>query len=212
MDKRYAIFDMDGTITDSMPYWDGLIREYLASQGIHKLPAGLGDSVKHLNITQTAGVLIEKFGLTGSPAKVGMAMNAIMEDHYTRDVVLKPGVVDYLDRLREQKVHMAVASATALPLIRLCLDRLGLSSYFDTLQSCYELGVGKDRPDVYDACTALWGVKREEAAVFEDSFSGAATAKAAGYYVVGIYDELGRDRWEAMQELADEHILDWRQA
>ena len=88
---------------------------------------------------------------------------------------MKEGVALYLDRLRRDGVRMCVASATALPLMKACLDRLGVLDYFDFLLSCEEVGWGKDRPDVYHEAARRLGASPGEIAVYEDALGAAKT-------------------------------------
>ena len=130
----------------------------------------------------------------------------MMEMHYRKDVPLKDGVAEYLKSLAERGVRMCVASATAEPLMQACLKRLGVLECFDFLLSCETVGAGKNRPDVYFAAAQRLGCRPEEAAVYEDALYAAKTAKQAGFYVVGIYDETAGRHWQELSQLADETI------
>ena len=210
MDKRFAIFDMDGTLVDSMGYWKGLVGEYLARLGIANIPEDLPQRLMSMTMTQGAELLIRTFGLSDTAEEMIARQNAIMEDHYRRDIPLKPGVKAYLQSLREQEVQMCVASATAEPLIKACLTRLGVRDYFRFILSCESIGVSKERPDIFHLAAKRLGAKPGDIAVYEDALHAAKTAKAAGYYVVAVYDENGKDRWEEIKALADEFITRWQ--
>ena len=104
---------------------------------------------------------------------------------------------------------MCVASATAEPLMEACLSRLGVAHYFQFLLSCETVGAGKSRPDVYFTAAERLGARPEEIAVYEDALYAARTAKEAGFYVVGIYDDSASEHWDELKELADEWIKEW---
>ena len=209
MDKRYAIFDMDGTLTDSMRFWRDLGGDYLAAKGLHPDPE-LVRVVQTMTMHQGARHFMDCFGLAGPEQVIVDEMNAIMAGHYRRDVPLKPGVAAYLEMLAARGVKMCVATATAGPLARDCLERLGVADRFEAILSSEDLGVSKERPDLFFLAARQLGGAPEETAVFEDALYAARTAKAAGFYTVGVYDPWGDGTWETLRALADETITDWR--
>ena len=207
MDKKYAIFDLDGTLVDSMGYWDDLAVEYLRGQGVETVSDELLQRTAPLLMSATLALFIREFGLDDTPERAQKSLLGIMEDHYRRDILLKPGVPAYLDGLARRGVSMCVVSATPEALMRLCLERLGVRKYFRFALSCESVGAGKDRPDIYHAAAARLGAPGPaDTAVYEDSNVAARTAKAAGYYTVGVYDVCEADHWEELTALADETV------
>ncbi|MGN0993730.1 MAG: HAD family hydrolase [Butyricicoccus sp.] len=209
MDKKFAIFDMDGTLIDSMGYWQRLGIEYLTGKGVTGDLTDVLERIKPMTMTESAALFSAEFGLAGTPAELAAEMNGIMETHYRADILLKPGVAAYLAALRADGVRLCVASATAPDLVAACLERLGVLDHFEFLLSCEEVGAGKDKPDVYLAAADRLGAQPGEAAVYEDALYAARTAKEAGFYTVGVYDPSGEAHWGEMTALADETITDW---
>lgn len=219
---------MDGTLVDSMGYWKRLAGEYLASHGVTEIPGDILEKIKPMTMTESAALFIQEFGLPGTPESVTKDMNNMMNEHYRRDIPLKPGVKEYLNRLKEKGVCMCVASATAEPLMEACLTRLGVRDDFEFLLSCETVGAGKKQPDVYLESIRRMGAEPSETAVYEDALYAAQTAKNAGFYVMGVQDEstaqcwepeneadpdsVRINCWEKMKRLADETIEDWNAA
>lgn len=211
MNKNFCIFDMDGTLTDSMHFWRDLGRDYLRSKGVEPEEKLLW-MVRTMTMAEAARHFIDCFGLTGPPEAIVGEMNAIMAEHYRRDVPLKPGVKDYLEALRGRGARLCVATATAEPLARDCLARLGVAGRFAFIASCEDIGVSKDEPDLFLLAAERLGAAPEEIAVFEDAPYAVETAKRAGFYTVGVYEASYAPKWEAVRALAHETITDWREA
>jgi len=212
MNKAYAIFDMDGTLVDSMGYWQSLEREFLIQKGVTEGIDEILERTKPMTLEEASTLFIETFHMAGTPAQLADEIHAIMEGHYRHDVLPKPGAKEYLDRLRDRGVKMCVASATPAPLIRLCLERLGLCHYFDFILSCVDVGAGKSRPDVYLECARRLDAKPGEIAVFEDAVYAVRSSKAAGFYVVGVQDRCNTGFWEEIASTAHETVGDWNLA
>lgn len=208
MDKQFAIFDMDGTLIDSMVFWKHLASEYLHSKGVRQIPEDLPERIKPMTMSESASLFKREFGLTGDPEA---EMNAMMEAHYRDDIPLKPGVAEYLQTLRRRGVRMCVASATAEHLMEACLKRLGVRDCFEFLLSCEAVGAGKRSPLVYQESAGRLHAAPAEIAVYEDALYAIQTAKAAGYYVVGVYDDSAAKNWQAIEGIADEVVLNWEE-
>ena len=212
MDKRFDIFDMDGTLVDSMVYWKRLATEFLESKGVLEISPTVLERIKPMTMTESAALFIKECELSGTDESVAEEMNAMMDEHYRRDIPLKPGVTVYLEALQRKGVAMCVASATAEELMDACLSRLGVAHYFSFLLSCETVGIGKNRPDVYWESAKRLGAESAEIAVYEDALYAAETAKNAGFYTVAVRDDSNQPHWENLTALADEAILDWQTA
>ncbi len=210
MNKKYAIFDMDGTLVDSMAFWDRLAEEYLHYKGVKEVPAYVLERLAPMTLEESAELFRITFGLPGTAESLMTEMSELMDGHYRIDVPLKPGAKEYLQSLSERGVKMCVASATPEDLMKECLERVGVLDLFSFVLSCDSVGTGKDRPDVFHEASRILGASCPgDVAVYEDAVYAVRTAKNAGYYLVAIYDKSSEAHWQEIERLADESYKSW---
>ena len=206
MDKKFAIFDMDGTLVDSMPIWKNLAYEYLHSKGIKDIPVEVMQDIMPMTLIESSTYFIRYFNLDCSPQNVMEDMSKIMQYHYENDIELKPKAMDYILKLHDKGVIMCVASSTSHNLMDKCLTRLGIKKYFSFLISSEEVGVGKSSPKVYLEAVKRMNATVLETAVFEDALFAINTAKEAGFYTVGVYEKIDRDSVLDVKNAVDEFL------
>jgi len=206
MDKKYAIFDMDGVLVDSMEIWEKLPVEFLEKKGVHEVSGEILEKVRTLMLSESAALFVREFGLSMTPEEAAAEMDAIMAEHYRCDIGPKKGVKQYLEALEAGSVRMCVASATPEHLAESCLKRLGIRGFFQFLLSCETVGAGKSSPEIYLTAAARLGSRPEETAVYEDTPGPLKTAKKAGFHTVAVFDGASAAFWESMKEAADEAL------
>lgn len=209
MKKQFAIFDMDGTLVDSMGFWNKLVDEFLARRGLPPFSPELQEESIALTAEGTGELIIRTYGLSGTPAQIAGEINGLMEAHYRADVPLKPGAAGFLERMKAAGFQMCIASSTAPALLDICLRRLGVRDYFEFLLSCEEVGVGKTQPDVYLEAARRLGGTPENTVIFEDILVAAQTAKGAGFSLGVIYDVNSDAEQEQLKKLANCYFTRW---
>ena len=202
-----AIFDLDGTLLDSMFIWDTIGEEYLRSLG--KEPhEDLKETFMTLTLEEAAEYYREHYGVTLSVKEIVDGVNAMVEQTYRTKVTLKPGISEYLAWLKENRVRMCVATVTDRYLVEETLERLGVRHYFSEIFTCAEVGFGKDKPVIYQKALEHLGTEKSDTYVFEDLPFALNTAKTDGFPTVGVYDrhEVHQDE---LKGLADYYIFDF---
>ena len=192
---RGAIFDVDGTLLDSMFIWDTIGETYLRSIG-YQPKENLNETFKNMSLHQAARYYQTEYGVTRSIDEIMDGVNAMLERYYRFEVPLKPGVAELLERLRQNGVKLCIATATDRHLVEAALDRCGVLSCFGEIFTCNEVGHGKDEPDIFEEALRFLGTRREETLVFDDALYAVRTAKEAGFPVAAVYDSHERSQAE----------------
>ena len=199
-----AIFDLDGTLTDSMYIWDeapkALVRRYGGEP-----PEDLAVALKEMGRREASEYLIKTFHMDCTPEEVMDAINELVTVEYRDRVCLKPGADRLLQRLALLEVPCAVATASETFQAQAALERLGVWNRFQFAVSSIQCGP-KTGPEVYLEAARRLGSKPEGTLVFEDALHAAQTAQRAGFLVAGVYDpSAGPDR-EAMERVCNWYL------
>lgn len=203
-----AIFDMDGTLLDSMPVWDDVGIKYLISLGIHP-EEDLKEEIKDMSFNQSVRYFQKKYGIEKSEKEMIDGINKLVEKFYFEEAELKEGIREILLYLRKNNVKMCIATATDRYLVDNSMKMCGVREYFSAIFTCNEVGHGKDEPVIYEKALDFLGTKREQTIVFEDAVYAMETAKNAGFLVAGMYDASEKEQSRVI-ELADYYIKDIR--
>ena len=199
-----AIFDVDGTIMNSMFIWMDVRFKFLESIGLEPKPQ-IRDESKDMSLYQAACYFKKEYELSMTVQEIMDAINALIEDFYRYEAVPKEGAIEMLDYLKANGVKMCIASATDKYLLEAAFARLGMTDYFSEIFTCTLVEHGKDEPHIYRAALEHLGTKKENTYVFEDAYYAIKTAKQDGFKVVSIADSY-EPRQKEVQELSDIYL------
>lgn len=205
MKLRGAIFDLDGTLLDSMPFWENLGAEYLKLKGFNP-PKNINEILKTMSLAQSAEYFKKEYLISGDEEEIIKEIIGSVENQYRLKVPLKTAVIPFLDRLYRNNVRMCIATATERDLAKAALDRLSVAKYFDFILTCSEAGMGKDTPEFFLKALELLKAPKYETMVFEDALHAIKSAKAADFSVAAIYDKSSYEDQEEIKSIADIYL------
>ena len=202
-----AIFDLDGTLLDSMQIWEDVGEKYLLSQGV-KPEEDLRETLRTMSLRQAAEYCQKNYKIEKTIEEIIEGVTEIVEDFYKKDAALKPGVKEFLESFFTKDVKMCVATASEKELVEGALTRCGVRDYFVDILTCSQVGCGKDQPVIYEEALKILGTEKSKTLVFEDSLHAITTAKQAGFTVVGVYEPSEQDQ-ESVRGSVDYYIEDF---
>jgi len=205
-----AIFDMDGTLIDSLMLWDVLWEKFgvrfLNREGFR--PSEEDDKiVRTMTLKDAMDHIHSIYKIGSSGAHLLEMANEIMINFYSNDVELKEGVSEFLEYCYVKGIRMCIASASDMPLIKLAVEHLKIGKYFVSILSCAEIGKGKEQPDIYLNALETLGTSVEQTCIFEDSHIAIDTADKLRMKTVGIYDKYNYGQ-EEMKKIATVYIAE----
>lgn len=202
-----AIFDVDGTLLDSMSIWDTIGEVYLRSIG-YEPKEDLNETFKNMSLYQAARYYQTEYGVTLSIDEIMAGVNAILEQCYRFEAPLKEGAAELLEQLRISGVKLCIATATDRYLVEAALERCGVLSRFGEIFTCNGVGHGKDEPHIFETALRFLGTRKSETIVFEDALYAIRTAKEAGFPVAAVYDghEKAQDEIRALADVYLEEL------
>ena len=206
MRLQSAIFDMDGTLLDSMHIWNDVGPKTLRSMGIEPAP-DLGPRLMLMTFRDGAALCKEEYHLSESVEEIMDLTKDRVRSFYEQEVQAKPGVEKFLSLLKMEGVWMYVATNTDRDLVEAALKHTGLDGYFRGIMTCAEVGAGKkDSPEIYERCMRRLRSTKKDTVIFEDALHAIETAKAAGFRVCGVYDPSAEEDQDVIRGLSDYYI------
>jgi HAD superfamily hydrolase (TIGR01509 family) len=185
--RKGAIFDVDGTLLDSMPIWENASERFLEELGIEAEP-GLNEIMFRMSLDEGAAYLRSAYNLAMTDQEIKEGVLGVIRDFYFYQAQPKPGAAEFLERMKERGIPMYIATSNNREHVRAAFERLGLYDYFEGLITCEEAGAGKDAPVIFMLASERMGLTPPDIFVFEDVIHAVRTANRAGFVTVGVFD------------------------
>ena len=206
--KKAAIFDLDGTLVDSMWMWKDIDIEFLGRFG-YGLPEDLQREIEGMSFSETASYFKERFSLPMTVEEIKDCWIAMSIEKYRTEVGLKPGALEFLKYCRERGIRTGVATSNGRDMVDAVIESLKIGDYLGEVATACEVAAGKPEPDIYLEVARRLSVEPEECLVFEDIPAGIVAGKRAGMTVLAVQDEFSKDLETEKRELADGFIRDY---
>ena len=205
---KAVIFDLDGSLVDSMWIWKDIDIEYLGRFGI-TLPPNLQSEIEGKSFSETAVFFKERFQIPDSIEQMKKDWNEMAWQKYINDVPLKPGADRFLQYCISHSIKLGIATSNSRELVEAVADARGFGKDFDCIMTGCDVQCGKPAPDIYLAVADKLGVSPKECLVFEDITAGIMAGKNAGMKVCAVEDAYSMHQTEEKKRLADYYIKDY---
>jgi len=205
------IFDLDGTLLDSMDVWHKVDVDFLQKRNI-AVPPDYANIISSMTFEEAAAYTIRRFELSDSIESLKQEWNDMAAYAYGHTVQMKPHAKEYLTMLKNRGVKLAVATSLFPSLLELSLKNHGIYDFFNVICTSDEAGFGKSRPDVFLLTAKKLEVSPCDCIVFEDILEAVKSAKSIGMTVCAVYDKSSHNDWEQIKKLSDYSIFDFENA
>ena len=209
-DIKAVIFDLDGSLVDSMWIWKDIDIEYLGRFGI-ELPDKLQNEIEGKSFSETAVYFKERFNIPDSLEQMKEEWNKMAWGKYMYEVMLKPGADVFLSYCIKHGIKLGIATSNSRQLVEAVAEARGFGKDFDCIMTACEVEKGKPSPDIYLAVADKLGVDPAQCLVFEDITAGIMAGKNAGMRVGAVEDHYSLHQTEEKKALADFYIKDYHE-
>ncbi len=203
---KAAIFDLDGTLVDSMYVWHKVDVDFLSERGF-EVPDDYSRAIKTMHFETAAEYTIARFNLNETVEDIVSVWLNMAVNEYTYNVRLKDGAKELIEKLRTDGLRLGIATSSKPFLAEPVLKNNGVYDYFNTICCTSEVGMDKRHPDIYLYTAGKLGVKPDECVVFEDIIDGISGANTAGMYTVAVYDTESSSEKETLKKMANKYIM-----
>ena len=197
-----VIFDLDGSMVDSMWIWKDIDIEYLGKFGI-SLPENLQSCIEGMSFGETAAYFKERFALPDTIDEIKADWNRMAKDKYAFEVPVKKGVTELLDYCKFHGIKAGIATSNSRELVETLVNAHQFESYFDCIMTACDVSRGKPAPDIYLAVAMALAVSPENCLVFEDIIPGIQAGLSAGMKVCAVYEKYSEHQDEEKHRMAD---------
>lgn len=212
MYKNYeaVIFDMDGTLINSMWLWENVDKKFFKQHNM-EMPKTLQKDIEGLSMNDTAEYFLKHFPISYTKDELITIWNKMAEYEYRHEVFYKEGALEFIKHLKKQGMKLGIATSNSRELVEVTNEHLHFMDYMDCVITSKEVPNGKPNPDIYLAVAERLGVTPEKCLVFEDVVGGITAGIRAGMDTCAVQDDFSYDSWEEKKRLATYFIESYKE-
>jgi len=203
--KKAVLFDLDGTLVDSMWMWKQIDIEFLGQYG-YECPDDLQKAIEGMSFSETAVYFKERFDIPLSLDEIKACWTQMSIDKYRYEVPLKSGALEFLNYCREYHIKTGIATSNGRDMVDAVVESLQIGNYLDVITTACEVKAGKPEPDIYLEVARRLDVDPADCLVFEDIPAGIIAGKRAGMQVIAVEDDFSKNMKSEKKQLADGFI------
>ncbi len=200
-----VIFDLDGTLIDSMGIWLQIDIEFLSKRGLD-VPLDIGKMTEGKSFTENAHLFKKTFNLNETVEEIKAEWIEMAIEQYSEKIPFKSGAIKLLKELKNSGIKVGIGTSCSRDLTEAVIQQHKVADSFYTIVTSCEVCKGKPFPDVFLKVAEVLEVPYDRVLVFEDTIAGVQAAKAAGMKVVAVYDRHSEKDQKALKQLADYYI------
>lgn len=207
---KAAIFDLDGTLVDSMYVWNKVDEDFMKKRGI-EVTEEYAQQVRSMFFETAAVYTKQKFDLSESVEEIMQEWLDMAHEEYACNVPSKPYAYVLLKKLRQRGILLGLATSNNPYLLKPCLENNGMSGMFDCICYTSEVGMNKSNPEIYLYTAEKLGVLASECIVFEDIIEGLKSASSVGMKTIAVYDKANEKQMDEIKITADRLIYNYEE-
>ncbi|MBQ7794986.1 MAG: HAD family phosphatase [Lachnospiraceae bacterium] len=206
--KKAVLFDLDGTLVDSMWMWKQIDIEFLGQYG-YECPDNLQKEIEGMSFSETAVYFKEQFEIPLTLDEIKACWTQMSIDKYRYEVPLKTGALEFLQYCKDHGIRTGIATSNGRDMVDAVIESLNIGEYLQVITTACEVQRGKPEPDIYLEVAKRLGVDPSECLVFEDIPAGIMAGKRAGMTVIAVEDDFSKWMKEEKISLSDGFINDY---
>lgn len=209
MEFEACIFDLDGTLLDSLGVWVDIDIEFLGKRGV-PFTEEYGRATATMRMREAADYTVKLYRLEEKPEDIMAEWMEMAREKYTHEIGLIPYAKEFLQQLKSRGVPMGVATIGKKELYQPALERNGIAELFDVIVDADMVRTGKESPEIFLKTAELLGVEPKKCVVFEDTLVGLRSAASCGFITVGMLDKMNVENHEEIKAVCDETAFDFK--